>query len=199
MWRVFLLLGVHQENLRWCLQSFKWISRRNQASLRVRLGFPYWLGDSPTCSQTYHNRSHDASIPVIRDPSSSKCRPECTPRVWISPEIEASTFTLCILSQTPGRSQWQKYILLMTKLYMLVTLIEDGIVRLCLEVHVSGKCVKVGFVRDYVNAIYDWSALIRAVIVIDYIRAILVKYILFKKYLSETRLQSFLIWYSGED
>jgi hypothetical protein len=37
----------------------------------------------------------------------------CPPRVWYSPEIDASKFTLHILSDTPGGFQWLKYILLM--------------------------------------------------------------------------------------
>jgi len=54
---------------------------KNPASLRVSLGFPPLLGDSPRCSQTVHNHSHGALIPVIRDPSYSEGRPECPPRV----------------------------------------------------------------------------------------------------------------------
>ena len=68
---------------------------------------------SPGCSRTYHNHSHGTPVPVIRDPSYSECRPECPPRVWYSPEIDASKFTLHILSDTPGVFQWLKYILLM--------------------------------------------------------------------------------------
>jgi len=117
MWRVFLLLGVHQENLRWCLQSFEWISIRTQVSLRVSLGFPHWLGDGPTCSQTDHNGSHGAPVQVIRDRSYSEGRPECPPKVWFSPEIDASKFTLSLLSHIPGGSQWLKYILRMWQKY----------------------------------------------------------------------------------
>ena len=112
-WRLFLFLGVHQENLRKCLQSFEWISIRIQASFRVSLGFLHWLGYSPRCSQTYHNRSHGAPIPVIRDSSYSEGRLQCPPRVWFSPQIDASKITLRLLSHTPGGSQWLKYILLM--------------------------------------------------------------------------------------
>jgi len=122
-WRVFLFLGVHQVNLRWPLQFFEWISITTQASLRVSLGFPHWLGDSPRCSQTYHNRSHGAPIPVIRAPSSSQGRPECPPRVSFSPEIDASKFTLRLLSPTPGGSQWLKYILLMSLEYILLGMV----------------------------------------------------------------------------
>jgi len=52
-------------------------------------------------------------VPVIRDPSYSEGRPECPPRVWYSPDIDASKFTLHILSDTPGVFQRLKYILLM--------------------------------------------------------------------------------------
>jgi len=50
---------------------------------------------------------------AISAPSYSEGRQECPPRVWYSPEIDASKFTLHILSDTPGDFQWLKYILLM--------------------------------------------------------------------------------------
>jgi len=50
---------------------------------------------------------------VVGAPSYSEGRQECPPRVGYSPEIDASKFTLCILSDTPGGLQWLKYILLM--------------------------------------------------------------------------------------
>jgi hypothetical protein len=108
-WRVFLLL----------LYTHIWPTvlrvniPKNLASLRVSLGFQHWLGDSPRCSQPYHNRSHGAPVPVIRDPSYSNGQPECPPMVWFSPEIDASKFTLRLLSDTPGGSQRLKCILLM--------------------------------------------------------------------------------------
>jgi len=113
MWRVFLLLGVHQENLRQRLKSFQWISIRTQASFRVSLGFPHWLCDSPRYSQTYHNHSHGAPVPVIRDSSNSEGRPECPPRVLFSPGIDTSKFTLRLHSHTPGGCQRLNFILLM--------------------------------------------------------------------------------------
>jgi len=85
---------------------------KNPASLRVSLGFLHLLGDSPRCSQTFHNHSHGAPVPVSRDPSFSEGRPECPSRVWFSPEIDASKFTLHILSDTPEGSQQLKYIVL---------------------------------------------------------------------------------------
>jgi len=50
---------------------------------------------------------------VVGSPSYSEGRQECPPRVWYSPEIDASKFTLHILSDTPGGLQWLKYSLLM--------------------------------------------------------------------------------------
>jgi len=50
---------------------------------------------------------------VIGAPSYSEGWQECPPRAWYSPEIDASKFTLHILSDTPGGFQWLKYILLM--------------------------------------------------------------------------------------
>jgi hypothetical protein len=78
---------------------------KNLASLRVSLGFPHWLADSLRCSQTFHNPSHGAPVPVIRDSSYFEGWPECPPRVSYSAEIDASMFTLHILSDTPGGSQ----------------------------------------------------------------------------------------------
>jgi len=50
---------------------------------------------------------------VFGTPSYSEGQQECPPRVWYSPEIDASKFTLHILPDTPGGFQWLKYILLM--------------------------------------------------------------------------------------
>jgi len=50
---------------------------------------------------------------VVGAPSYSDGRQECPPRVWYSPEIDTSKFTLHILSDTPGGFQWLKYIVLM--------------------------------------------------------------------------------------
>ena len=68
---------------------------------------------TPRCFETCHNHSHGTLVPVIRDPRYSEGQQECPPRVWYSPEIDASKFTLHILSDTPGGFQWLKYILLM--------------------------------------------------------------------------------------
>jgi len=54
-----------------------------------------------------------APRPDVDAPSYFEGRQECTPRVWYSPEIDASKFTLHILSDTPGGFQWLEYILLM--------------------------------------------------------------------------------------
>jgi hypothetical protein len=86
---------------------------KNPATLRVTLGFPHLLVDSPRCSQTFHNRSHGASVSVIRDSSYSEGQTVFPPRLWYYPEIVASKFTLHILLETPGGSQQLKSILLM--------------------------------------------------------------------------------------
>ena len=54
-----------------------------------------------------------ASRLVASAPSDSDRRQEWPPTVWCSPEIDASKFSLHILSETPGGFQWLKYILLM--------------------------------------------------------------------------------------
>jgi len=76
-------------------------------------GAPNVLSGSPMCSQTYHNHSHGTHVVVIRDLRYSECWLECPPRVWYRSAIDASKFTLHILSDTPGGYQWLKYILLM--------------------------------------------------------------------------------------
>jgi len=83
------------------------------AASRNVVGTPRVVTCTPTCSPTDHNHSHGTSIQVIRDPSYSEGWHECPPTVWHSPEIDASKFTLHILSDTPGGSQWLNYILLM--------------------------------------------------------------------------------------
>jgi len=86
-------------------------------------GFSPALPGAPWCiqvlsgitmsSQTAHNQCHGTAGPGIRDPRYSEGRPKCPPKVWYSPDIETSKFTLDILSDTSGGSQWLKYILLM--------------------------------------------------------------------------------------
>jgi hypothetical protein len=51
-------------------------------------------------------------IPVIRDPSYSEGQKECPPRVCYSPEIDASKFTLHILSVASGGFQRLQFIML---------------------------------------------------------------------------------------
>ena len=50
---------------------------------------------------------------VVGAPSYTEGRQECPPRVWYSPEIDASKFPLHILSVAPGGFQWLTYSLLM--------------------------------------------------------------------------------------
>jgi len=80
---------------------------------QVLPGTPKVQSGAPRRSQTYHTHSHGTPVPVIRDPSYSEGLPECSPLVWYSPEIDASKFTLHILSDTTGVFQRLKYILLM--------------------------------------------------------------------------------------
>jgi len=91
-------------------------SRCSQSCRRrspVLPGAPNVLSGAPRCSQTHHNHSDGTSVPVIWDLSYSEGRPECAPKLWYFPEIDASKFTLHILSDTPGGFQWLKYILRM--------------------------------------------------------------------------------------
>jgi hypothetical protein len=85
----------------------------------TRSGAPKVLSCAPTCSQTYHIHSHGTPGPVIRDPSYSEGRLEYPPRIRYSAEIDASKFTLHILSDTPGVFQRVKYILLMLTTFTL--------------------------------------------------------------------------------
>ena len=78
------------------------------------VGTPRHVAHAPRWSQTYHNHFHGTPVPVIRNPSASESRLECTPRVWYSPEIDTFKFTFHILSDTPGVIQRLKYILLMS-------------------------------------------------------------------------------------
>jgi len=92
-----------------------WLSALPGLSLALRGAprSPKVRSGAPRCSQTYHNHSHGTPVAVSRDPSYSEGQQECPPRVWYSPEIDASKFTLHILSDTPGVFQWLKFILLM--------------------------------------------------------------------------------------
>jgi len=65
-------------------------------------------------SKCYHNNSHDSPLKVFRDSSDPESQPECPSRVSFARTIHSSMFTLCVLSHTPRRSQWLKYILLMS-------------------------------------------------------------------------------------
>jgi len=79
-------------------------------------------------------------VPVVRDPSYSEGLPEYPPRVWYSPEIDASKFTLHILSDTPGVFQRLKYILLMKQLDCTTSIAStqnNGIHRIYFSLHTS--------------------------------------------------------------
>jgi len=80
----------------------------------VLQGSPKVLSSAPGCSQTLHNHSHGTPVPIIRGICYSEGPPECPPRVWYCPELNASMFTLHILPHIPGGSQWVRYIFVMT-------------------------------------------------------------------------------------
>jgi len=98
-----------------CRQHSQTCCRHSQ----VLPGAPNVLSGAPRCSQTFHNHSYGTPVPVIRDPSYSEGRQKCPPRVWYSPEIDSSQFTLHILSDTPEGFQWLNYILVMPLHYPL--------------------------------------------------------------------------------
>jgi len=103
-----------------CYQHTETGRQQSQTCRRSSQGLsraPKVLSGTPRGSQTYHNHSHGTPVRVIRDRSYSKGRPEYPPRVWYSPEIDASMFTLHILSDTPGGFQRLKYILLMLEAF----------------------------------------------------------------------------------
>jgi len=95
-------------------------------SPRLVTGAPKVLSGAPKCSQTYHKHSHGTPVLAIRDPSCSEGRPDCPPRVWFPPEIDACEFTLRILSDTPGGFQWLQYILLMAGELTNHTMVHTG-------------------------------------------------------------------------
>jgi hypothetical protein len=67
--------------------------------------FPKKMLFFPDCSTVIRGApSHVAGTPrlVVGAPSYSEGRQECPPNVSYSPEIDASKFTLHILSDTPG-------------------------------------------------------------------------------------------------
>jgi len=78
-------------------------------------GAPKVLSSAPRCSQSNHHDSHGTPVAVIRDPSYFEGRPECCPRVWYSPEIDALKFTFHILADTPTSFLLLIYILLMCR------------------------------------------------------------------------------------
>jgi len=82
-----------------------WTCRQCSEVLR---GAPKVLSGALRCSQTYYNHFKGTPEPMIRYPNNSKGQPECPPMVGYSPEIDASKFTLHILSDSPGGSQWLK-------------------------------------------------------------------------------------------
>jgi len=102
-----------------CSQACCWRSQ-------VLPGAPKVLPSSPRCSLTYYNHSHGTPVPVSRHPIYSDGPPECPPRVWYSPEIDAFKFTLHILSDTSGGYQSLQYILLMESTMAKIGIFTDA-------------------------------------------------------------------------
>jgi hypothetical protein len=115
------------------LQSSELTCIRILASLIVWLCFCHWFRDTPSCTQRspwcsdlrpnlsqslrlYSSTSYQTSLLLLNlsseIPVTLKARPECSPVVCYSPEIDPSKITLHILSDTPGDIQRLKYILL---------------------------------------------------------------------------------------
>jgi len=101
------------QTCRWRSHACCWSSQACYQCNQVLPGAPKVQSWAPKYSHTYHNICDGISVPVIIAPSYSEGRPELPPRVWYSPEIDASKFTLHILSDSPGGYQWLKYIMLM--------------------------------------------------------------------------------------
>lgn len=97
---------VHLDSLRYHLKCFEQLSIRRQAFSRYNLWFPHLLGNRYRWSQTHYHPYNGTSVLVIRDPSFSKRRLNCPPRVWCSPEMDNSKFILHPLSVTPWGSNW---------------------------------------------------------------------------------------------
>jgi len=83
--------------------KFSLALRRAPKLITITLIVPlYWWSEIPV-----------TPVPVVRDPGYFEGLPEYPPSVWYSPELDASKFTLHILSDTPGGFWWLKYIVLM--------------------------------------------------------------------------------------
>ena len=106
------------QTCRWHSKACCWHPEACCQHSQVLPGARKVLCGAPRCSQTYHNHSYSTPAPVITDPSDSEGQPECPPRVWSSPEINASKFTLHILSDTPGGSHRLNDIVLMLKPFL---------------------------------------------------------------------------------
>jgi len=108
-------LAYHWRSLA-CCQHSQTYCRHSQTCpqhSQVLPGAPNVLSCAPTCTQTYQNHFYDPAVSVNSNPCYSKGQPEFPPKVWYSPEIEASKFTPHILSDTAEGFQYLQYILLM--------------------------------------------------------------------------------------
>jgi len=134
----------------WHLSEF--VSDSCVSSARLP-GAPTVLHGASIWSQTNHNHSHGTSVPVIRDPSYTHCWRECPPMVWYSPAIDASKFTLHILANTPGGSQWLKHILLM----------DISLIYICSSLWVGNSQCLLG-----INTVLEWKSVFSSVAVLHY-------------------------------
>ena len=112
-------------------------------------GAPRHVTDTPRCV---------AGAPrlVVGAPNYSAGQQECPPRVWYSPEIDTSKFTLHILSDTPGGFQYLKYILLMQPRHGSLSSLEHGF-----QVHhqtgsiTASKCIS--YLLNHSLGVYLWG------------------------------------------
>jgi hypothetical protein len=107
----------HSQTYCWHSQTCRLRSQTCHQCSQVFPGAPKVLSGTLRFTQSYHNYSHGTATPVFKDRSYSKGWQESPPPVEYSAEIDASTFTLHILSDTPGGFQRLKYILLMCMMW----------------------------------------------------------------------------------
>jgi len=119
---------------------------------RVHPGARNVLYGARRCSQTFHNHSHGTHEPVIRDTSYSEGRPESSPRVWYSPAIDTSMFTLHILSDTPAGLQRLKYVLPMKSNFCAPSHNR----YIIWEIHMSVECAEISNWPH--SEIHQWSS-----------------------------------------
>jgi len=98
-----------------CSQTCHWRFLACRRPFQILPSVPKLLSGALWCSETYHDHSHGTPVPVLRGSSFSQGRQEYSSRVWYSPEIDPSKFTLHILSDPHGVIQRLKFILSMSQ------------------------------------------------------------------------------------